>query len=129
VTQHESFDDARLRELEADFGADDLAFVIEAFLEEAADAVAGLAPTVSDGPDPARAAQLHFLVGSAGNVGATGLADLCRAHELTDGGFGADDYRAIVAAFEDARGWLSERTGRTPAYGVRGAPRAAGAGS
>ena len=111
MTSQAMLDEARLAELEAEFGVEDLACVIDAFLEEAAEAVAGLEAMVSDSPDPARTAQLHFLVGSAQNVGATGFADLCRVHELADGRFDAADLGAVALAFRGAKRCLEDWVG------------------
>jgi len=106
-----TLDETRLAELEDDFGVEDLACVVEAFLEEAAEAVASLEAMVSDSPDQARTAQFHFLVGSARNLGATGLADLCGVHELADSGFDAEAFGAVKIAFAEARRGLEGRVG------------------
>ncbi len=71
------FDDARLTDLLEVFGPDDLALVIEAFLEEAEQAVAGLADLVGDGPDTIREQQMQHLVGAARNLGAVEFGNLC----------------------------------------------------
>lgn len=70
---------ARIAEVQAEIGNDDLDEVIGLFLEEAADTVAGL---VAGGP-PDRAAQaLHFLKGGALNLGFAELAHACTAGEF-----------------------------------------------
>ena len=48
------FDDARIAELREIFGKEDFALVVEAFLEEAGQAVATLADMTGSDPDPVR---------------------------------------------------------------------------
>ena len=109
----QQLDDARLSELAEVFGPEDLSMVVEAFLEEAEQAVAGLAELISDAPDRVRDHQLHYLVGAARNLGASGLADLCKAHEGSGAGFGHADFDALVAAFRATREAFAARLSRT----------------
>lgn len=102
------FDDARLAELQEIFGPEDFCLVVEAFLEEAGQAVATLAEMVGSGPDPVREAQMHYLVGSARNLGAAALGDLCRRYQQSQDKFTEDDYAAVTLAFRET----SEAFGR-----------------
>ena len=99
----QQLDDARVAELTGVFGPEDLSLVVEAFLEEAEQAVAGLAMLISDGPDTVRDHQLHYLIGAARNLGANSFADLCKAHERSGAGFGQADFDALVTAFRSTR--------------------------
>ncbi len=68
----------RLTELRAEIGDDDLQEVIGLFLEETDAVIARL----SQRRDPTRLeSDLHFLKGSALNLGFSALADLCQAGE------------------------------------------------
>lgn len=93
-------DEDRIRELEDDFGAEDLAEIIEAFLEEASEAVEALAPLLSDVPSEERKDQFHFLAGAARNLGAVAFGDLSKRLEEENGPFGADDFAAFRAEFQ-----------------------------
>ncbi|MEM9140301.1 MAG: Hpt domain-containing protein [Pseudomonadota bacterium] len=93
-------DDARIKELEADFGADDLAEIIEAFLEEASEAVDSLGAVLGDGPNQSRVELFHFLSGAARNLGATRFAALCRQLENENPDFGDADYMAFRAEYQ-----------------------------
>lgn len=94
-------DKGRIRELRDEVGEDDLAEVIALFCEEIDDLVASL--DTSDGalyPN-----QIHFLKGSALNIGLDALGELCRIEELR---LRADpsarpDVPAIRAAYAKAR--------------------------
>lgn len=104
-------DHARLNELEADFGADELDLIIASFLEEAGEAIASLAAA---GADPAaRREPLHFIKGCARMVGAAELGDLCERLEHAPT-FGADELRLLEAELRAARaemeGSLARRT-------------------
>ncbi len=67
----------RVDELQDEIGADGFAEVIALFLDEADEVVARLSPV----GDPGLEADLHFLKGSALNLGLATLADLCHAGE------------------------------------------------
>lgn len=90
----------RIRELEDDFGAEDLAEIVEAFLEEALEAVDALGPMVSDQPGPERKEQFHFLAGAARNLGAVAFGNLAKRLEEADGPFGVDAYESFQAEFQ-----------------------------
>ncbi len=96
---------SRLAELRAEIGADDLADVAELFLEEADEVVARIAGGL---PDDRLEADLHFLKGSALNLGLQALAALCQEGERraaqgdgagVDLGRIVDVYQASKAAF------------------------------
>ena len=108
----QQLDDARVAELTEVFGPEDLSMVVEAFLEEAEQAVAALAGLISDGPDSVRDHQLHYLIGAARNLGASGFADLCKAHERSAAGFEQADFDALVAAFRATRDAFAARMAR-----------------
>ena len=87
---------SRLAELRAEIGADDLADVAELFLEEADEVVARIAGGL---PDDRLEADLHFLKGSALNLGLQALAALCQEGERkAAAGQGATVDTAQVAA-------------------------------
>ncbi len=89
----------RVAELRDEIGADDFADVVLLFLEEADEVVAKL-PGCTDAP--ALEAALHFLKGSALNLGFQTLAQLCQTGErLAAMGDTAID-RALVAQAYDA---------------------------
>ena len=104
-------DTDRVAELQGEFGADDMAFVVEAFLEETADALAKLSTMLSDGPDDDRARLFHFICGSARTIGAEQLADSCKRHELENSGLTAGDVAALQAEFRAVRGWFQDQYG------------------
>ena len=68
----------RVADLRAEIGDESFAEVAEIFLEESDDVVAGM-PELVAAPDQARA--LHFLKGSALNLGFEDLAELCQKGE------------------------------------------------
>ncbi|MBK6465801.1 MAG: Hpt domain-containing protein [Rhodobacter sp.] len=72
----------RLNELRAEIGDEDLADVVEMFLEEADEVVARIAAGL---PDAEMEAQLHFLKGSALNLGLSDLSALCQEGERLAG--------------------------------------------
>ena len=94
------FDDERLSELLDVFGAEDLKLVVDAFFEEAEQALAGLAELIGPEPDPIRQGQLHYLVGAARNLGAFAFGELCKTYQLSDG-FSADDLARLRKTFRN----------------------------
>ena len=92
-------DQSRLQELAEDFGSEDLADLIDAFLEEATEALQALANMVSDADMDARRNQFHFLKGCALNVGAMQLAKVCEGFEHGTGGFSEAEYLSVLADF------------------------------
>lgn len=100
-------DQARLRELADDFGEDDLGDLIQAFLEETAEAVSALEGMVSSTSADERSAQFHFIKGCALNIGATQLADTCQTFEQNPDAFSDAEYRRIEAMFAEVQVALS----------------------
>ena len=102
-------DEQRLQELEDDFGAEDLAEIIDVFLQEVADGVDALGGMLSDTPHEERKAQLHLLKGCARNLGATALGDLCERYEqaeVTGAPFGQTEYAEVTGQFDQVRAYF-----------------------
>ena len=93
-------DNQRLREMEADFGADELDGIVAAFLEEAAAAVAALRAGWAD--EAIRRDRLHFLKGCAWTIGAVRLGDSCERVE-GEANPGRADLRELEREFRAAR--------------------------
>ncbi|MBP9181713.1 MAG: Hpt domain-containing protein [Fuscovulum sp.] len=93
---------ARLAELRAEIGDEDLADVVAMFLDEADDVVKRIQGGL---PDPEMESQLHFLKGSALNLGLSDLAALCQEGERLAGqGRGSEaDPARIVAIYEASK--------------------------
>ncbi len=92
----------RLSELRREIGDEDLAEVAACFLEEADEVVARLDRC---GSPPDLAAQLHFLKGSALNLGLVDFARLCQEGErrLSSGNFAMQDLPRLVAVYEASK--------------------------
>ncbi len=92
----------RVDELREEIGTDGFAEVADMFLEEADQAVQTLASGIS--PDEVEG-QLHFLKGSALNLGLTDLAAICQDGERkAAAGFGAlVDTAQVVAVYHTSR--------------------------
>ena len=69
---------SRLNELRSEIGEDDLAEVVSLFLEEADEVVSRIASLQTDAD---LESQLHFLKGSALNLGLSDLAAMCQDGE------------------------------------------------
>lgn len=69
---------SRIDELREEVGADGFAEVVELFCEEVEEVLACLPDT----PVPDIPERLHFLKGSAFNIGMEHVGDLCRSEEL-----------------------------------------------
>lgn len=104
-------DAARLKELEADFGADDLSEIIEAFMEEASEAVDALGGELGTGPSETRVELFHFLSGAARNLGASRFAELCRKLELDNPDFTDDAYASFRSEFQMVRDYFDAGEG------------------
>lgn len=91
----------QIKQLEEDVGAEDLADVVEIFIEEVDEAVDALrngsAPTGAD-----LAAALHFLKGSAYNLGFKAFGDKCSDGEKDANAGSSDtvDLPGIVALYD-----------------------------
>jgi len=88
----------RIEELREEVGEDELDEVIELFCEEVEDVLRDLR-NVSQ---TEIAAQLHFLKGSAANIGLDGVSDICRQQEslLSESPNAALDISAIISTYE-----------------------------
>ena len=94
-------DARRIADLRDEVGSDDLAEVVALFCEEAEEVLAAL-------DDGSTIEQLHFLKGSALNIGMTGVGALCLAEEsrLRDDALARPDIDAIRDAYLAARSAL-----------------------
>lgn len=101
-------DQARLRELLDDFGAEDFDDLIKSFLEEASEVVARLETLISEEFSDERSAQFHFLKGCALNIGATDLAELCQALEDCNAAFSGADYQNLLAQFSGVQAFFAD---------------------
>lgn len=95
----------RVQELKSEIGPDSFMEVVEMFLEEADGVAERLAIGV---PDVLLEAELHFLKGSALNLGLDQLAGLCQLGERTAAQGCADtvDTAAVIAAYVAAKSGL-----------------------
>lgn len=92
---------ARVRDLRDEIGDDSFDEVAELFLEEADEVVAKLDGTLSAG---ALEGALHFLKGSALNLGFTTLAALCQSGEKRAAGGATDiDTAEILATYHQSK--------------------------
>lgn len=92
----------RVKSLRSEIGAEDFEEVVDLFLEEV-DEVIGRLKTA---PDPTRyEADLHFLKGSALNLGFHDFSDLCQIGEraAADGRAGAIDIGRVIALYGESR--------------------------
>ena len=92
----------RVSELRDEIGAEDFEEVVPLFLEE----VAGVIDAFRTGPDPAQLeTDLHFLKGSALNLGFDAFSSLCSAGEkqAASGAAGSVDVTAIVDCFDTSK--------------------------
>ena len=99
----------RVAELREEVGVDDFAEIIELFLEEV-DAIIEL---LRDGQGLSDLeAHLHFLKGSALNLGFTQFADLCQAGETAaaQGRSDSVDLGAIIPVYDSARAVFLEQS-------------------
>ena len=90
----------RIRELRAEVGEEDFAVVVEMFFEEVDEALGRLFRPGSD----ALAEDLHFIKGSALNIGLSEVSNMCRLVEskLREAPAVDGDLCAIQAAFYKA---------------------------
>ncbi|GEM_PF-502339 len=98
---------AQLADLKSAVGEDDFADIADVFLDEAAEALGRL-----DASDPAALAEgLHFLKGSALNLGFTAFARLCAEGEVAARAGQPVDPGPLVEAFDTARALLLQDQG------------------
>jgi len=93
---------ARIAELKNDVGDDAFTELRDVFLSEVEDALARLSPEAGRS---ALERNLHFLKGSALNIGLAEFARLCSAGEAAAqiNDITADDLAQIIAAYHDGR--------------------------
>ncbi|MDT8857632.1 Hpt domain-containing protein [Paracoccaceae bacterium Fryx2] len=92
----------RVSDLKAEIGEADFAEVVVVFLEEADEVIARIG---SGQGRPSLAGDLHFLKGSALNLGFSALAALCQEGErrAAAGKAGSVDVARVVQAYHDSR--------------------------
>lgn len=93
---------SRVNELRDEIGPEDFAEVVDLFLEEVEEVTARLRAA----PDPARLeADLHFLKGSALNLGFTHFSDLCLngEHMAVMGQAANVDVAAILSGYDRSK--------------------------
>lgn len=92
----------RIRELREEVGEDDYVEILELFFDEVEETVARLA---HPGSMAEREADLHFLKGSALNLGFSGLGALCQQAEVgaASGTLSDDDLQAVLGAYREVR--------------------------
>ena len=97
----------RIDELREEVGAEDLAEVVEMFCEEVDEVLTGLS-TISS---PELPSQIHFLKGSAQNIGISGLAEQCKSIEeaMRNDPNITPDIPRLISVFDKARAALSQR--------------------
>lgn len=92
----------RISELQSDIGADEFDEIVGLFLEEVETEIASL----RNGSDRSKLeAQLHFLKGSALNLGFSGFARLCQSGETAAAQGRSDhvDLHEIITIYEQSR--------------------------
>ncbi|QCO55813.1 Hpt domain-containing protein [Pseudorhodobacter turbinis] len=92
----------RINELRNEIGAEDFAEVVEMFLEEADEVAVTIAAGIE--PDAVEAA-LHFLKGSALNLGFQELAQLCQTGEkaAAKGDAATIDLGKVISVYEESK--------------------------
>ena len=86
----------RVNELRDEIGADDFAEVVEIFLEEVEEEITKLA---GDADPQSLESTLHFLKGSALNLGFSHFSELCQAGELAAQSAAPVDTDALKAIY------------------------------
>jgi len=104
----------RVEELRNEVGPEDFEEVIKLFLEEVDDTIGRLGQTEAE---PSLEEQLHFLKGTALNIGFGVFADLCQNGETAaaKGRAGDIDLDAIRIAYAEARQEFLDKTHRVKA--------------
>lgn len=100
-------DRERVRDLIRDFGAEDVAEIVNAFIDEAAEAVDALDDMAADTPAHTLAAQFHFIKGCALNIGAADFAARCERLERGEAPFTPQEHASFREDFEAVRGFFS----------------------
>ncbi len=92
----------RIKELRTEIGEEDFREVVEIFLEEVEDGISRLKSGVVG---ESLAADLHFLKGSALNLGFSSFSSLCQAGETAavEGKGDQIDLTAIICCYEESK--------------------------
>ena len=93
-------DQARLEELVNDFGEEDLAEIIEVFLDETWEAINALEAVIGAMTADEQRERFHFLKGCARNIGALTFGDICEKWEQDSAPFTAAGYASLRGAFQ-----------------------------
>lgn len=102
---------ARVNDLRSEIGKEDFLEVVNLFLEEADEVVDAL----SGGPDlPQVESRLHFLKGSALNLGLTDLAALCQSGERSAamGSSASVNLQQVAVVYQTSRKLLLDSLAR-----------------
>ena len=100
-------DQERVKQLEADFGAEDLGDLIEVFLAETWEGLDTLEGLIAGGDPGALRDQFHFLKGCARNVGANAFADKCEQFESGQAAATMTDFHGLRNDFQAVCDWFS----------------------
>jgi histidine phosphotransfer protein HptB len=114
LAEGEMIDWARVDELRSEIGQDDFMEVVDMFLEEAD----GVIVQLTAPPDLSQVeSQLHFLKGSALNLGLTDLAALCQDGErlATIGGAAAVNLQQVADVYSASRKLFLDTLNRSAA--------------
>jgi len=104
----------RVDELREEVGNDDFQEVADLFLEEVDEVIQRLI----DAPDPATYEEdLHFLKGSALNLGFSDFSDLCATGEKMSavGNAASVEIAAVIECYQVSRGQFTSQLGLTAA--------------
>lgn len=102
----------RVAELKDEIGEEDFADVVALFLEEVGEVVARLRSTPAPDQDRAQLERdMHFLKGSALNLGFAELARLCAAAEKAAAGGAAVVVAPVLACHDASRARFLEDSG------------------
>lgn len=94
---------SQIKQLEEDMGAEDLGEVVEIFLAEVEEALDTFVANPPDAPGDV-AAQLHFLKGSAYNLGFKAFGDSCaEGEQAAHGGTIATDPARLKTLYEESK--------------------------
>lgn len=110
---------SQVKQLEQDVGEESFGEVVEMFLDEVEETVDKLRDAPA-GDVSNLAADLHFLKGSALNLGFKVFADLCASGEKTASGGNANsvDLSEVVASYDDSKieflAEISQHSGYSP---------------
>ena len=102
---------ARVSELRSEVGEEEFGEVVEIFLEEVEEVIAGLK---AGPPDAGRLqADLHFLKGGALNLGFTTLAEICKRGEHAAAGSRQDeiDLQQVFGTYEASKARFMAESG------------------